>query len=75
MPSPIAHSVTGYVLSNFLPFKKLKFYIFYGVFVAIAADFDFIPQWITGKNFHRGLTHTLIFALVFSLIVGGLISY
>lgn len=75
MPSPIAHGVTGYVLSNSLPLKKLNFYLFYGVFVAIAPDFDFIPQWITGEKFHRGVTHSLVFALAFSLIAAGLIHY
>ena len=83
MPSPIAHSVSGYVLAKFLPKKRSKDYTshwwnldnFYPVFVAIFADFDFIPQFITGERFHRGITHTLIFAIGFSLIVGWLISY
>ncbi|NEP07943.1 MAG: hypothetical protein F6K34_26095 [Okeania sp. SIO4D6] len=51
MPSPIAHSVSGYVLAKFLPQEKLKYYpsrwwsweTFYPVFVAIFADFDFLP--------------------------------
>ena len=83
MPSPIAHSVSGYVLAKFLPKNLSKNYTshwwnlgnFYPVFVAIFADFDFIPQFITGEKFHRGITHTLIFAIGFSLIVGWLISY
>ncbi|NEP88151.1 MAG: metal-dependent hydrolase [Okeania sp. SIO2C2] len=83
MPSPIAHSVSGYVLAKFLPQEKLKYYpsrwwsweIFYPVFVAIFADFDFLPQLITGERFHRGITHTFVFAIAFSLIVSWLISY
>ncbi|NET29238.1 metal-dependent hydrolase [Okeania sp. SIO1I7] len=83
MPSPIAHSVSGYVLAKFLPKKLSKDYAshwwnlgnFYPVFVAIFPDFDFLPQLITGERFHRGITHTLIFAIGFSLIVGWLISY
>ncbi|NEN91472.1 MAG: metal-dependent hydrolase, partial [Okeania sp. SIO3H1] len=83
MPSPIAHSVSGYVLAKFLPKKLSKDYAshwwnlgnFYPVFVAIFPDFDFLPQLITGERLHRGITHTLIFAIGFSLIVGWLISY
>ncbi len=81
MPSPIAHSVSGYILGKVLPWErskvskhqKLHLHI-YAVFVAIFADFDFIPQLITGERFHRGLTHTIFFAFIFSVIVGFLIS-
>ncbi|VEP11912.1 conserved membrane hypothetical protein [Hyella patelloides LEGE 07179] len=83
MPSPIAHSVSGYLLAKFLPLKKIKFpyshtwywLTFYPVLIAILADFDFIPQIITGKNFHRGLTHSLMFALLISLILALPFSY
>jgi inner membrane protein len=82
MPSPIAHSATGYVLAKLLPTKQFKFHchkkwerIVYPIFVATAADFDFIPQLITGETFHRGLTHSLIFCLGFSAIAGAIASY
>ena len=83
MPSPIAHSVSGYILAKFLPleqprlpgFRKWYLQIFYPVFVAIFADFDFIPQLITGEKYHRGFTHSLFFTLVFSVIVGFTLSY
>ncbi|MGD1805635.1 metal-dependent hydrolase [Dapis sp. BLCC M126] len=83
MPSPIAHSVSGYLLSKFIPQGLAKYYPsrwwnwenFYPVFVAIFADFDFLPQLITGERFHRGITHTFVFAIVFSFIISGLISY
>ncbi|MGD1699547.1 metal-dependent hydrolase [Dapis sp. BLCC M229] len=83
MPSPIAHSVSGYVLAKFLPQELSKYYPsswwnwenFYPVFIAIFADFDFIPQLITGEIFHRGITHTLIFAIGLSLVFAWLISY
>lgn len=82
MPSPIAHSVSGYVIGKFLPIEISKYYHsrwwklenFYPVFVAIFADFDFLPQLITGQNFHRGITHTLIFAVGFSLVLALLVS-
>ena len=82
MPSPIAHAVSGYVLTKFIAPKKLiinqptwlDIQGLYGVFVAIFADFDFIPQLITGIQFHRGVTHTLIFALGFSLVVAMIVG-
>ncbi|NJK38896.1 MAG: metal-dependent hydrolase [Oscillatoriales cyanobacterium RM2_1_1] len=80
MPSPIAHAVSGYVLARLWPrtsssplsLSSVSIQSYYGVFVAIAADFDFLPQLLTGQDFHRGLTHTLIFALGFSLALAGL---
>ncbi|MGF1492964.1 MAG: metal-dependent hydrolase [Microcoleaceae cyanobacterium] len=75
MPSPIAHAVTGYVLSRLWPVRsdltlsQQRFQSYYGVFVAIAADFDFIPQFLTGEQFHRGITHTIIFDVLFSLVL------
>ncbi|NEO98905.1 MAG: metal-dependent hydrolase [Symploca sp. SIO2E9] len=83
MPSPIAHSVSGYVLAKFLPLeeginhgrRRWDVQIFYPVFVAAAADFDFIPQLITEGNYHRGLTHSLTFAIGFSAVVGLIFSY
>ena len=83
MPSPLAHSVSGYILAKFLPVKhpkisragKWSMQSLYPVFVAIVADFDFIPQIITGESYHRGLTHSLFFALVFSVIISSVVSY
>ena len=83
MPSPIAHSVSGYLLAKFLPLKQIKFpyshtwywLTFYPVLIAILADFDFIPQLITGEKYHRGLTHSLMFALLISLILALPIAY
>ena len=82
MPSPIAHSVTGYAISKFFPLwgkvipgsGKSIIPVFFIIFVANAADLDFIPQLLTGQNYHHGLTHSLTFALCFSGIMG-LISY
>jgi inner membrane protein len=83
MPSPIAHSVSGYIIAKFLPLERSpetkinQWYIqsLYPVFVAISADFDFIPQIITGNNYHRGLTHSIFFCLVFSVVIGFIVSY
>ncbi len=83
MPSPLAHSVSGYIIAQFLPLDRSKDSRFkewcmrglYPVFVAICADFDFIPQLITGEIYHRGLTHSIFFPLAFSIITSFVISY
>ena len=83
MPSPIAHAVSGYVLAKFLTTERTQIYknrksgitIFYPIFVAIFADFDFIPQLITGERYHRGLTHSLTFTIIFSAFVGFILRY
>ena len=75
MPSPIAHAVSGYAIAKGLePAKGYRRWrlALYAVFVAIAADFDFLPQIILGIDTHRGVTHSLGFAIVFSLAIGAL---
>ena len=75
MPSPIAHAVSGYAIAKgFNPIRVSRMWRFalYAVFVAIAADFDFIPQLVAGINTHRGFTHSLSFAILFSLVLSRL---
>lgn len=77
MPSPIAHAVSGYAIAkgvNPLNVSRMGRVAFYAVFVAIAADFDFIPQLVASVNTHRGFTHSLSFALLFSGIVSAVIA-
>ena len=77
MPSPIAHAVSGYAIAKgFNPLKVSRMWRFalYAVFVAIAADFDFIPQLVAGINTHRGFTHSLSFAILFSLVLSRLVT-
>lgn len=82
MPSPIVHAVAGLVLAKVLPLEEPKSHqlrqwklpLFYGVFVATAADLDFVPQILLGGNFHRGLSHSLLFAIVFGAISAGIAS-
>ncbi|MGB3236856.1 MAG: metal-dependent hydrolase [Geitlerinemataceae cyanobacterium] len=82
MPSPIVHAVAGYALSQFLPleqpqsyrFRQWKLPIFYSVFMAAAADLDFVPQLILGGDFHRGLSHSLFFTVVVSAIAAFFVS-
>ncbi|MBE9039340.1 metal-dependent hydrolase [Oscillatoriales cyanobacterium LEGE 11467] len=82
MPSPIAHSVAGYLLAKSLPadrfsenrIQKWSLYIFYASLIAVVADLDFIPQFVTGNAYHRGITHSLVFALGFSAISALIVS-
>lgn len=82
MPSPIVHAVTGFALAKFLPLqqplshglKQSNLPLFYSVFLAAAADLDFVPQLILGGNFHRGLSHSLLFTVAFSAIAAFIAS-
>jgi inner membrane protein len=79
MPSPIAHSATGYVIAKLLPRRWVRNLpgqgslqaMLFAIAVANLADFDFLLQAI-GIGQHRGITHTLLFLLCFSLAVGGI---
>lgn len=74
MPSPIAHSITGYFINKVFPVNKTKqysssnylFIVFSAIIIANIPDLDFIPQIITGKKYHHGLSHSLVIALIFS---------
>jgi len=86
MPSPIAHAITGYALSQ-LPLTKstltvrkaatlpwrLSWISIYGAFISVLPDFDFIPQWITGLRFHLGPSHSLVAALLVSLLISSVV--
>ncbi|ESA35875.1 membrane-bound metal-dependent hydrolase [Leptolyngbya sp. Heron Island J] len=77
MPSPLAHAVSGYAIAKGLDVPKVSKLLplgLYAVFVAIAADFDFLPKIVAGINTHRGFTHSFGFAIVFSIILSQLLS-
>jgi inner membrane protein len=75
MPSPIAHSVTGYALARLLPLDKLPgdgrwaglLPIALGVFIGNAPDLDFIGQMLNLTT-HRGITHSLGMMAAVSLL-------
>lgn len=80
MPSPIAHAATGYALAELSPgserratWRRRLPRIVLFVFVALAADLDFIPELLTGVRFHHGPTHSILFAVVFGLLVAALL--
>ncbi len=85
MPSPIAHSVTGYALAH-IPFIKARTFpsrlwpmtplaTLYALFITNLPDLDFVPQIVTGLRFHRGPSHSLLSALIVSSLLAGIVHY
>jgi len=78
MPSPIGHSLAGCAIyagtndNNIINWKTLFLYIL----VANLPDFDFIPGFLLGtpNSFHRGVSHSLGFALIFGTALGLLVA-
>jgi inner membrane protein len=82
MPSPIAHSVTGYALARLLRVQYRPPSNLHHLLMAIAiitanfADIDFIskldlnflPYWFQTNLYHRGVTHSLIAVFSFSVM-------
>ncbi len=79
MPSPIAHAVSGYAIARLWPDARppwpRRWLLFYTVFIAVAADLDFVPQFITGERYHHGFTHSITFALGVSLVAWCIAHY
>ncbi len=84
MPSPIAHSVSGYVLTrlpiakNIIPSRLWPITpaaALYSLFVANLPDLDFVGQLLTGLRLHRGPSHSLLAALIVSALLAGLVHY
>jgi inner membrane protein len=74
MPSPIAHSATGYAIFRLMNHQKRLPMLnrnwqhsFLAIVVANFADLDFIPQILTSERFHRGPSHSMWFAVIVSL--------
>lgn len=73
MPLPIAHGIVGAAIvalvhpkANFKNWRPLLI----GFLLANAADLDFGFVWFLGwRGFHRGVTHSLLFALVVAAIL------
>ena len=82
MPSPIAHSITGYAISRLWsdridrrPKQPARWLLFYGVFIGIMADFDFIPQIITGDRYHHRFSHSITFAVGTAIVAWGIARF
>jgi inner membrane protein len=71
MPTPIGHSLAGYAVLVFFKKSSLQknlYWIILVLFMANAADLDWLPGFMQGQPalFHQGLTHSLGFAILFS---------
>ena len=73
MPLPIAHGLLGAsIIAAVHPRPKKSFFIplLAGALVANAADFDFALVFILhSKSWHRGFSHSIIFALLVWLVL------
>jgi inner membrane protein len=81
MASPVAHSFAGFWTFLLLTrrcqnitgqwLKRLG-QLGMLVFVANLADFDFLPELISRKDFHRGFSHSLLAAALAAILFAGL---
>jgi membrane-bound metal-dependent hydrolase YbcI (DUF457 family) len=75
MPLPIAHGLLGAcVIAALYPKPTNRRYIplFIGALLANAADFDFLLVFIFhSKEWHRGFSHSIFFALVVAQFLFG----
>lgn len=75
MPSPLAHSLTGYIFYDKNPFlffeRGWTNFLFY-IFLCNLPDIDFLPGLLMGEpnRFHHGFSHTLGAAFLVALIAG-----
>lgn len=73
MPLPIAHGLVGTSLIGLIhPSASLKNWkpLFIGFVLANSPDLDFFGSFIFGlKDFHRGFTHSILFAFVISALL------
>ncbi len=79
MPSPIAHSVAGYICANLLPLPvdraaspfarstSVRLLGLYGVLIGNVPDLDFVGEMM-GLGHHRGISHSLVAMLAVSAI-------
>ena len=75
MATPIGHSLAGYAVYCFCRMDKshTRFSLLLSIAMANAPDLDFLPGSLMGKPalFHRGITHSVGFALAASAMIAG----
>ena len=73
MPLPIAHGLVGASLVALIrPSSESKNWkpLFWGFLLANSPDLDFAFAFLFGwKNFHRGFSHSLLFAFLFGALI------
>jgi inner membrane protein len=78
--TPFGHSLAGCAVYNFAVGAKDRNrlnLIFLCIFMATAADLDFLPGILIGRPalYHHGITHSLGFTLMASLVVAGIYRF
>jgi inner membrane protein len=77
--TPVGHALAGYAVYTFSVAptnpNRLKL-AFLCIFMATAPDLDFLPGILMGRPqlYHHGITHSLGFAFVASLVIAGIVS-
>lgn len=75
MPSPIAHALPAYLIYHATSEGSLRLkwrILFFYCVCTNLADLDFVPGILLGapNQFHRGISHSLGFAIGFGLVMG-----
>jgi len=73
MASIFGHSIVGFTLAKVLDVHRAKLLVFFAIASAILPDFDVIAFYFdipyTHPMGHRGFTHSIIFALLWAVIL------
>lgn len=77
MATPIGHILAGYALYKISRASREaspRNLLIMSIIVAVSPDFDFVPGLVMGNPalFHQGITHSLGFALLVSVVIAGL---
>ena len=80
MASPIGHAIAGYTVYRATWNKNRedsKTLLFLCLLMGIAPDFDFFPGILVGQPalYHQGISHSIGFAVISSLILAWLYSF
>ena len=75
MPLPVAHGLLGAVavilISPRISLRRDWLMLLFGAFLAVSPDFDFFFVWILdwGEEWHRGFSHSIFTALLFTFLM------
>ena len=74
MPSPVGHTLSGWIAYLVLTGRRKRSLWLFLSFVLLSnlPDFDFFPGWMLGQPnlFHRGASHSLLLAMVIGVSAG-----
>jgi inner membrane protein len=74
MPSPVAHTLSGYIIYRFAFTSKAASWkkLLLCCVSSNLPDVDFLPGFLLGKPnyFHHGISHSIGFSVAFALLMG-----